>query len=141
MNPNPISLSFQQLVDEKEQIADQEVLIRGFLYKTDNGQWVLASEPNLRTCCVGSSNHVKKQIFLENSYVGAHPNAELVSIQGILRKDPMKDVQGNLIQYYSLQNVTIIENKGQGHLSYLSLLFPLVVLVIIYLIYLKNKDK
>lgn len=40
------------------------VTVRGFLYKLDEDQWVMAREPNLRTCCIGSVEKSTEQILV-----------------------------------------------------------------------------
>ena len=56
---------------EKAKFYDlQEITVRGFLYQTSEGQWILSTEPNLKTCCVGSKQKAHKQIALEKSFEG-----------------------------------------------------------------------
>jgi hypothetical protein len=66
---NPIAISFIELSDLKnqedyiEKIDNREVSIRGFLYELPGGSFVLAKEPNLKTCCLGKG---KLQIHIDN---------------------------------------------------------------------------
>ncbi|MCB1213323.1 MAG: hypothetical protein KDK40_03400 [Chlamydiia bacterium] len=47
----PPSVTFLDLDTNSGKLQGQSVAIRGFLYSRE-GQWILASEPNLRSCCV-----------------------------------------------------------------------------------------
>jgi hypothetical protein len=46
-------------------LEGQEVVIRGFLYPKEGGQWILAAEPNLRSCCVGTAKNARRQFRVE----------------------------------------------------------------------------
>lgn len=47
-------VSFDHLDSRKDELQGQEIALRGFLYRSGDAQWILSSEPNLRSCCVGS---------------------------------------------------------------------------------------
>lgn len=74
------SLSIRDL---NEGLADKQVEIRGFLYRTADHQLVLAGEPNLKSCCVGSEKNQAKQLFITNSAI--EPETSVSQLSGILR--------------------------------------------------------
>ncbi len=61
-----IPLTFDDLVNIKFESTqnNREVEVRGFLYPTQEGQYVLASEPNLKTCCIGTGKKTTPQLKL-----------------------------------------------------------------------------
>lgn len=65
----------------------REVQIRGFLYQKEDGSWILAAEPNLRTCCVGAPGKAKGQIALADDF-SATPTKRVVTLQGSLIISP-----------------------------------------------------
>lgn len=53
-------INFADLSD----FQNQEVEIRGFVYLSEKKEWILAEEPNLKSCCVGSESKANKQVML-----------------------------------------------------------------------------
>ena len=58
-----------------EEFLDQVIAVRGFLYRSENGKWVLADTPNLKSCCIGNTKNPSRQIYVE-------PIASLASSPG-----------------------------------------------------------
>lgn len=93
----------------KRQLASfhqQEVEIRGFLYKNAAQNWVLASEPNLKVCCMGTPSKISQQILLFGDAQTASAGA--ITVRGIFLVDPIWDKEGILVQLYRLNDVKII---------------------------------
>lgn len=86
----------------------QEVSMRGFLYQTDD-RWILASEPNLKSCCIGSLHKSSTQIALSGTYEIALIN-RAVTIQGVLTKNPKKEGAG-----YIFENERIVTKNPKNH--------------------------
>lgn len=63
-----------------EKLLGESVTIRGFLYQSTDGEWILADQPNLKTCCVGKK---VGQIFLDGDF-SEIPTYKPVSITGTL---------------------------------------------------------
>jgi hypothetical protein len=82
---------------------DQEVIIRGFLYSVGNDGWILASEPNLKSCCVGASGKRSLQIYAEGS-LPKEPTRAAILVQGTLKITP-----GTLKPFYALEQAFISE--------------------------------
>ena len=78
-------LSFEALADAA---YPREVTLRGFLYRTQAGDLVLAAEPNLKSCCVGAQHKVKKQIFVEG-HIENPIAGQVYVLQGIFTVDPI----------------------------------------------------
>jgi hypothetical protein len=99
---NPIPASFQEL--SQQDFLNREVTIRGFLYLKEDGNWILAAEPNLKTCCLGSTQKAKSQIILDSNFEGFSSN-KVVLIQGNLT------VEKGL---FHLQNSKVLEDNEKS---------------------------
>jgi hypothetical protein len=75
-------LSFDLLERNSASYDGREVTMRGFLYQLQDGQWVLAQQPNLRTCCVQKNSYV---LLNGNGLLKVTDTA--VSIEGIFRTE------------------------------------------------------
>lgn len=76
-------ISFQNIGETQE---GQTARIRGFLYEVD-GQKILASQPNLKTCCLGK----EQTIAVEGSFLPP-PSHQVVLIEGIIFKNQSRMV-------------------------------------------------
>lgn len=54
------------LLKDSKEFEGQTISVRGFLYQISDGSWILASEPNLRTCCIEKKQRLSRQIYLPN---------------------------------------------------------------------------
>lgn len=62
--------------------------IRGFLYKTEKQQYILAAEPNLKSCCVGSASKRNKQILVSGTIDPQLFNSDRpITLKGLLEYD------------------------------------------------------
>lgn len=91
--------------------SDGLVSVRGFLYQTPEGLWVLSQEPNLKSCCSGSKGKVMEQIYLEghlpiNSFQG------VLLVSGVFEIDPRHNQKGELIRYYTMKEVSLQATKA-----------------------------
>lgn len=50
-----------EIVDSMPQ---RHVQMRGFLYKTETGEFILASEPNLKSCCISTDAKRDRQVVV-----------------------------------------------------------------------------
>jgi hypothetical protein len=97
------SISFSDLGGEWNQ---KEIHIRGFLYKTDGDQLILAGEPNLRHCCVGSELKRDRQIYINDASLS--PQLTVIDLVGKL---VFKEGR------YTLENARQLEPAPTNHLA------------------------
>ena len=86
----------------------REVTIRGFIYQSADQRWILASEPNLKTCCVGSMHKIWQQIIVEGEFE-SFPSNQVVKLAGKLQVDPVWDNKQSLKQVFRLENAQIVQ--------------------------------
>ena len=56
-------MEWEQLADEAHE--GERLELKGFLVQAAEGTWFLTSEPNLKSCCLGTT---KKQVALEGNF-------------------------------------------------------------------------
>lgn len=107
----PQEITFAQLTDANW--IGREVIIRGFLYKKD-GLQILASEPNLKTCCIGAAHKKDNQVVIQNP-LPDHPLERTVRIKGRLAYN-----KGALS--YSIEDASIMAEEKSSRLGSLLIL-------------------
>lgn len=108
----PIKCSFFSLESwqsEDKQLAGNLIEIRGFLYESKYGL-ILASEPNLKSCCVGGASRREKQLLVENFIDVPRNSAIAVTLKGTLLVDRNHEFP------FRLKNVETVEDAGYGKL-------------------------
>jgi hypothetical protein len=104
---------------------NKKITIKGFLYKNSNENWILASEPNLKSCCVGSHLKLNSQIIVYGD-LPINPTSRAISIEGKLQITS-KDSK----YFYSLKEATIETNPlFYEHFWEVAILFALFYLAI-----------
>lgn len=126
-------LSFGGL--EQKEYSGEEVQVRGFYYETAEGRHVLASQPNLRSCCVGSRKKVSEQIALIGD-LPAIPLKRAVTLQGNFSADPTYNEDDELIGLYYLKNIKLIDDiddtKVYSLVAFFVIVFFMIVGVAVY---------
>jgi hypothetical protein len=84
---SPTEVSFQNL-----EIG--HVAIRGFLYKSSDGQWILVDKPNLKSCCIEKE---KTRIVVRGTLPEDANGTVALLLQGDLRPDGSKYILDNAI--------------------------------------------
>jgi hypothetical protein len=82
-NVNVSEISFQKLVDCEIQYDGVETIVRGFVYQATDGVVILAKEPNLKSCCIGSLTNHQGQIMLSGFELSEKSN-RAVAMRGKL---------------------------------------------------------
>ncbi len=87
----------------------KRVKIRGFLYSNQKNEWILSSEPNLKSCCVGSKEKAKQQIFLIDAEIDKHLNNLISEVEGIFKYDSTNPAG----RHYFLEEVIVNKDSKQ----------------------------
>lgn len=97
----------------------QRVEVRGFIYYLASKQWILAPEPNLQSCCLGSKEKARKQLLVQGSLPPSLSSSAIV-IQGILQRLPLGQHPS-----LSLVEATLVEENHSPLLYFASILISL----------------
>lgn len=63
----------------------RQVEIKGFLYKLEEETFILAAEPNLKSCCIGNSNKQHKQLIVYGDLLLKHLDSfSPITLRGVL---------------------------------------------------------
>jgi hypothetical protein len=76
-------MKWEQLNDTKE---GESLSLKGFLYQTAEGSWILSANPHLKSCCIGCSEKQHSQIYLSDEYSSFNKNRPLY-VQGYVHKN------------------------------------------------------
>ena len=101
------------LIAEFHDIYLNEVQLKGFLFRSASSGWLLSSEPDLKSCCAGSPKKVLKQVSLDGNFDASLIN-KLVTIKGVFSIDLKKNLEGELIQVYSLKQSVLAAKDEKG---------------------------
>lgn len=139
-----LPLTFNQLTHEsfeeiKERYDQQEVAIRGFFYTKDDGKPLLASQPNLKSCCIGTKKKIHSQIAL----LGENPSftsSRAVTIQGLFVVDPTYNGEDDLIGLYFLKKYQILpEENGTFVILLIGILVIVVLVTLVRILFFSRK--
>lgn len=115
LHADPISFS-----DLQNLSTNENVQIRGFLYETHDKKLILASTPNIKSCCIEKLDY---QIYVFGLSV-TPPLRNAITLEGKLS---ISNEFG--IRRYQLDNATLIPEKRSSILT--ALLTVIVVLIIV----------
>ncbi|PJD97289.1 MAG: hypothetical protein CK425_04010 [Parachlamydia sp.] len=90
------------------QNTPKPIKIRGFLYQTSDKQWVLAAEPNLKSCCIGKK--FAQQIFLDKFQTPSSFHA-VVEMTGLLTVETSSSGQ----KIYVLKNAALLPPEENSY--------------------------
>ena len=115
---------FQELIKQDEsriyELNGKEITIRGFLYRTDDS-WILAAQPNLRSCCVGQGAAAKNQISVVGFTSDIDNRVSAVELKGTFKIDD----RGR----YLLENGSIVQDENHQYRNVLFLILGLGLLI------------
>jgi hypothetical protein len=95
-----------------------QVTLKGFLYQTNEGQWILYKNPHLKSCCVGRIDR-DSPIFLEGDF-SIYSKQQLMTVKGRLRTE-LAFLQNSLYEKKLLSEIEISEQKSFPIYSFLIL--------------------
>lgn len=131
--------SIAHLKNNLKQYDQHLIEMRGFLYKNKENEWILSSEPELKSCCVGRTDKLLKQIFIENLEEAEKTSFQVVQLQGYFKVDPRWDKQGNLIELYRIEKAKFVKSKEVDKIQWI--LFGMLIAISFLLVYYVPKMK
>ncbi len=84
----------------------KDISIRGFVFESPGGDWVLADKPGLKSCCIGSEKEVFSQVYLECQKEPTFHNQQVV-VTGNFNVDVLENTEGKFVRIYTLQNAEV----------------------------------
>lgn len=84
----------------------QTVSIKGYVFEAPAGDWVLAGEPSLRSCCIGSEKEVFNQVYLECKKDPTYHNKEVI-VEGVFTVEVLKNIDGEFVRVYTLKDAEV----------------------------------
>lgn len=84
----------------------QNMTLRGFIYQTEEGRSILATEPHLKSCCIGNPSLSKPQVELIG-HLPNHSSNRAETVQGRLIVTPASATA------FQLHDVTLIEPQAE----------------------------
>ena len=148
---SPQLLDFQQLNNYFEDVQKgknslssphlKEIIIRGFLYRMDSETYILAAEPNLKSCCLnkispGKQIQIQENLFLKRA---KHTNGPVL-IQGILQVNRDENKNSSTF-FFSLQNAYLLEETKKNQVLYVFLMAGIICLLTTTLFFFTKKKK
>ena len=121
-----------------QKLDQKEIVVRGFLFQTSTGSWILSEKPDVKSCCAGSPAKAIQQIFLDGSYNKSDIN-KAVTMQGNFLIDIQKDEQNKTTQYYRLSSAKKISNSRRR--SPFAIISITTLAVVASAAFIKNKRK
>lgn len=100
----------QKLKSSLEPYLRGRICIKGFLCKSKENKWFLASEPDLKTCCIGAKAKICSQIALNHSFSDKLLNS-FASIRGVLDVAPEVDNQLELVQLFQFTDIEMANDR------------------------------
>lgn len=103
----------------------QTVQIRGFLYTSQQlNTMILAAQPDLKSCCVGTESKIEKQIIIK----GIEPFSTLqaLTLEGVLTLNPSYNDVGKVTHLFVLEKSRLVDSHS-NHLNWILIVFLLVL--------------
>ncbi len=75
-------MSFNEHKDSQE-----KSVFKGFLFQSNEGQWILSKNPDFKSCCMGKMDP-DSFILLDGNF-SSFPTDQLITAKGILRREPV----------------------------------------------------
>jgi len=100
-----------------DQLQEGDLLtLRGYIYRSKEGHFILSDTPDLKSCCVGVSHKLDTQLKLLADDV--HPNMHVpYDVKGRFHFSPKMNESGILVEKYSLSEVSIAPAQKSHFLS------------------------
>lgn len=98
--------------EEKERLPawdGKDVILRGYLFVSSEGTWVLSGDPHLRSCCVAKPQKLGSQIIIRERLNERKRVHQLVTLQGTFGIQDKQDDKGEPLRLYTLKNVRVVE--------------------------------
>lgn len=104
-------VSFADLERGLNILDEKQVKIRGFLYQQPTGTLILASQPNLKSCCVGVKARMPQQVIVRGENP-LDPSPYAITLGGVLKKELQYDQTGEPVPIYVLDQAWLVQEHS-----------------------------
>ncbi len=84
-------------------LEGESLALKGFLFQARDGRWILAKEPDLKSCCVGAAHKRESQVSLLGDFSNYSTNVPL-NVRGTFH---FAESGG-----YALAHVEVMQEQG-----------------------------
>lgn len=95
-------------------LQGKKVHIRGFWYPITPNGGVLAATPHVKSCCLKAPAKIYQQVIVQGS-TPSDGYQRAVTFEGIFKIEPLVNKEGEVIQYYVLEQAHEIRPTGTHH--------------------------
>jgi len=129
LNTVPLEFSLNQPIslEEAQQFDQHPVSVTGFLYTHSSGYQILAHQPNLKSCCIGSKSLAYQQLLVTPSLP---ESLAAVQVQGVFSLNSQKNAESFP---YLIRNAEIKHSSPQAQIR-IWMVFIIGVLLLIKII-------
>lgn len=99
-------------------LQGQRVQIRGFWYSLAPTQGILAASPQLKSCCVGNPSKIYQQLRVRGNIAPSYYHGA-ITLEGIFKIQPLTGAEGQVVQYYRLEEAREIETRSNSSLPFI----------------------
>lgn len=99
-------IAFPQLEETTALQKPVRIQIRGFLYETPDHLYILAEEPDLKSCCVGSATKRHRQVVIQGEVATGKKYLNALTLEGDLTANHSHDYP------YHLNNAIVIPQEN-----------------------------
>jgi hypothetical protein len=83
-------------------LQGQIVQVRGFWYPLSVDEGILASQPQLKSCCLQTPAKIEQQLLVKGKSLSSLSPQKALTLEGIFQIQPAHNSKGELIQFFIL---------------------------------------
>lgn len=84
-------------------LKGEVIQMRGFWYPLSDEEGILASHPQLKSCCVGAPAKIEQQIVVKGDDLALLQPQRALTVEGIFNIEPAYNSKGELVQLFVLK--------------------------------------
>lgn len=90
---------------------ERPVQLGGFLLKGEKGEWLIASQPSLRSCCIGSKNRASLFVLLLEKTFDDKAIGSQITVEGRFVVKVERNEVGGVSRLFQLETFSVVEDK------------------------------
>jgi hypothetical protein len=87
---------------------NQLVQVRGFWYPISSDQGILSAHSGLKSCCLKTPDKLHQQLLVKGQLLSL-PAQRVITLEGIFKIEPRYDQEGQLVQFYILDQAREVQ--------------------------------